>query len=322
MPTVETQEERADETQRYLGEILSRPYMVGAHWFRYIDQPDEGRGDGENSHFGLVTVQDDVYTELTERHTEVNGSMYGRPLALPVAFISPRGARDTTSGVLGERTFTIAAPTGLRTGFFIYLLSDANLALEVNGDPLVIEGGEVGENGVAPLVLTQDALVGMSTLAGDSVCLRFAATGSSGSIACDGGVGHDVIVSQDEGESPPPAVFQTFQGTDSGPGAATLLVPIEIAELPPGSTFEDCLTATYQPQRLMALSTATVTSIKGPNQFDKVGENFVCGTEGADWRLPDGPGMFVLGYPRFDSRLPGGELAAALGFADREIICE
>jgi hypothetical protein len=72
----------------------------------------------------------------------------------------------------------------------------------------------------------------------------------------------------------------------------------------------------------MALSTATVTSIKGPNQFVKTGENFLCGVDGTDWRLPDGLGMLVLGYPTFDSRLPGGELAAAFGFADREIVCE
>jgi hypothetical protein len=34
----------------------------------------EGRFDGENSNFGTVTIDDEVYTELTETMTRVNAA--------------------------------------------------------------------------------------------------------------------------------------------------------------------------------------------------------------------------------------------------------
>jgi agarase len=36
---------------------------VGWHWFEWVDQPAEGRFDGENN--GLVSEQDVPYLELT-----------------------------------------------------------------------------------------------------------------------------------------------------------------------------------------------------------------------------------------------------------------
>ena len=48
--------------------------MVGYHWFEHADQPAEGRFDGENSNFGLVTIEDEVYPELTETMIRVNAA--------------------------------------------------------------------------------------------------------------------------------------------------------------------------------------------------------------------------------------------------------
>ena len=41
------------------------PYVLGADWFQYFDEPTHGRGDGENFNFGLVDIHDQPYEELT-----------------------------------------------------------------------------------------------------------------------------------------------------------------------------------------------------------------------------------------------------------------
>jgi len=66
-PTLSTQADRAQALGTYLRRVLARPYLVGAHWFQYMDQPATGRFDGENQNFGLVTITDDLWPELTDR---------------------------------------------------------------------------------------------------------------------------------------------------------------------------------------------------------------------------------------------------------------
>jgi agarase len=47
--------------------------LVGYHWFQHADQPSEGRSDdGENSNYGVVTIADDTYQEITRSMTAVN----------------------------------------------------------------------------------------------------------------------------------------------------------------------------------------------------------------------------------------------------------
>jgi hypothetical protein len=77
-PTLATQAERAAAYERYMRHVLERPYMVGAHWFEYADEPAEGRFDGENDNWGIVNIEDDEYPELAARMRLVNGSLYGR----------------------------------------------------------------------------------------------------------------------------------------------------------------------------------------------------------------------------------------------------
>ena len=71
-PKVVTQVERAACFRRYVGVALRKPSIVGYHWFEHADQPAEGRFDGENSNFGTVTIEDDVYEELTRAMKVVN----------------------------------------------------------------------------------------------------------------------------------------------------------------------------------------------------------------------------------------------------------
>jgi hypothetical protein len=72
-PKVATQSERAACFRRYVGAALRKPTVVGYHWFEHADQPAEGRFDGENSNFGTVTIEDDVYQDLTRAMIAVNG---------------------------------------------------------------------------------------------------------------------------------------------------------------------------------------------------------------------------------------------------------
>jgi hypothetical protein len=73
-PRVASQTERAQCFERYVTAALSKPALVGYHWFEHVDQPAEGRFDGENSNFGMVTIEDEVYPELTETMTRVNAA--------------------------------------------------------------------------------------------------------------------------------------------------------------------------------------------------------------------------------------------------------
>jgi regulation of enolase protein 1 (concanavalin A-like superfamily) len=71
-PKVANQAERAAAFERYVRTLLADPQVVGYHWFQHSDQPKEGRFDGENSNYGVVNSQDEVYLELTRKMSEVN----------------------------------------------------------------------------------------------------------------------------------------------------------------------------------------------------------------------------------------------------------
>lgn len=71
-PVVRTQAERAAAYRRYAAVALSQPGIVGLHWFEHADQPAEGRFDGENSNFGIVSITDGVYEELAQVMQSVN----------------------------------------------------------------------------------------------------------------------------------------------------------------------------------------------------------------------------------------------------------
>jgi hypothetical protein len=64
-PTVETQTERVTGFRNSMELLLRTPFVVGADWFQYYDEPTHGRGDGENFNFGLVDIHDRPYESLT-----------------------------------------------------------------------------------------------------------------------------------------------------------------------------------------------------------------------------------------------------------------
>ena len=72
-PPVANQKQRADKFEQCATTWMSQPYFVGYHWFQYFDEPNAGRaGDGENGNYGLVTIDDEPYTEFVDRLTSVN----------------------------------------------------------------------------------------------------------------------------------------------------------------------------------------------------------------------------------------------------------
>ncbi|WP_038944411.1 hypothetical protein [Bradyrhizobium japonicum] len=73
-PRLATQLDRARAFEGYVAAALSKPNVVGYHWFEHADQPAQGRFDGEDSNFGTVTIDDRVYDELTKTMTRVNAA--------------------------------------------------------------------------------------------------------------------------------------------------------------------------------------------------------------------------------------------------------
>jgi hypothetical protein len=71
-PTVATQTERAHALSHTLQTLVRLPYVVGAEWFQYYDEPAHGRRDGEDYNFGLVDVDDRPYEEVTTAFSSLN----------------------------------------------------------------------------------------------------------------------------------------------------------------------------------------------------------------------------------------------------------
>ncbi|WAJ72244.1 beta-galactosidase [Catenovulum adriaticum] len=75
----ESQADRGKKYQAYLYSVIDNPYLVGAHWFQYIDSPLTGRAyDGENYNVGFVSVTDIPYQPLVDAAKTVNKQIYQR----------------------------------------------------------------------------------------------------------------------------------------------------------------------------------------------------------------------------------------------------
>jgi hypothetical protein len=90
-PLVRTQAERAAVLRTTLLQLVRVPYILGADWFQYFDEPRHGREDGENFNFGLVDIRDRPYDEVTAVLESFDGT------ALKGLPVPPRG--DASAGV-------------------------------------------------------------------------------------------------------------------------------------------------------------------------------------------------------------------------------
>ncbi|WP_372846811.1 hypothetical protein [Pontiella sp.] len=66
----------SDLFSNYVTEAVKNPLIVGAHWFKFSDQPLTGRGDGENYRIGFVDIADTPYPEMVKACREVAERMY------------------------------------------------------------------------------------------------------------------------------------------------------------------------------------------------------------------------------------------------------
>jgi hypothetical protein len=90
-PVVGTQKERAAGFRKTLELLVKTPYVLGADWFQYFDEPTHGRYDGENFNFGLVDINNRPYELLTGT---------AQAMDLPALKGRPAGARlDASHGV-------------------------------------------------------------------------------------------------------------------------------------------------------------------------------------------------------------------------------
>ncbi len=90
-PIVADQKERAAALRTTLVLLARTPYVLGADWFQYFDEPRFGRFDGEDYNFGLVDIFDRPYEEITGSFTSTDTmSLKSNP---------QRMFRDTSAGV-------------------------------------------------------------------------------------------------------------------------------------------------------------------------------------------------------------------------------
>jgi hypothetical protein len=71
-PKVPNQKARAKAYRDFVTWLEGMPQAVGYHWFKWNDEPKQGRFDGENSNYGLVNIEDKPYQEFVEAVTAAN----------------------------------------------------------------------------------------------------------------------------------------------------------------------------------------------------------------------------------------------------------
>jgi hypothetical protein len=175
--------------------LIEFPFVVGYHWFQYYDEPPLGRdegGGGEDFNMGLVSVQNEIYVELTEALTKANAkseAAHGRSPQAGGARRGPGGWKaaellsvPVADGVLKEWALDKSWVTGVKSsapferfGDFLVAWSPAGISVAVvfmdyRSQPRIEGGPEeeserltvgLGLEGEKPVVCT---LMGISEL--------------------------------------------------------------------------------------------------------------------------------------------------------------
>ena len=77
---VDTQAQKARCYEIFANAMIDLPFMVGYHYFMWVDEPAQGISDTfpEDSNYGLVDVNDKPYAELVETAARVNAAAHER----------------------------------------------------------------------------------------------------------------------------------------------------------------------------------------------------------------------------------------------------
>jgi hypothetical protein len=126
-PTVKTQKARVTGFRNTLQALARLPYVVGADWFQYYDEPTHGRGDGENFNFGLVDIHDRPYESLTGAAAAFDlAALKDRPHAARAD--ASRGVPPAPRNPLGQFTITRALTHWDRERGFVKSVSEFPVA--------------------------------------------------------------------------------------------------------------------------------------------------------------------------------------------------
>lgn len=71
-----SQKQRARLYKHFVDQALSNEFVIGTHWFQYLDQLYTGRSDGENYQIGFVNICDRPYEEIINVCREIASYMY------------------------------------------------------------------------------------------------------------------------------------------------------------------------------------------------------------------------------------------------------
>jgi len=93
LPEVPDGEAQAAAYRAYMEELLQMPFVVGEHWFQWVDQPIERRPDGENQLIGIVDIHDDLNQPLADAVADMNGKILERRLDLAAGQDGSRAGR-------------------------------------------------------------------------------------------------------------------------------------------------------------------------------------------------------------------------------------
>ncbi|MFC6874612.1 hypothetical protein [Halobellus marinus] len=77
LSTTQTQEERSRAMRVYLEDAVSKPWCVGAHYFRWYDNSAIGGGHGENFNVGIFDTCHRRYRPVGEAFRETHERLYG-----------------------------------------------------------------------------------------------------------------------------------------------------------------------------------------------------------------------------------------------------
>jgi len=151
-PIVQTQRERANAFRRDVSEMAARPYMLGAHWFQYYDEPPKGRGDGEDYNMGLIDIHGKPYPLLTGVAANLNVQQrHAQAANVPFPNTAAPAPADPMKSLLNwDRPRSLVAPSK-GTSFGDLYASYSKDALYVGvysmdyADERLYEGGKMPE---------------------------------------------------------------------------------------------------------------------------------------------------------------------------------
>lgn len=140
---VPRQSDRAERYATYIRECLASPIVIGMHWFEFADQSPQGRFDGENSNYGIVSIRNQPYTTVLESmksaHAGIAAQRAGKLKPVPTSLPKPASVayypgqhpgRPPSLGLLDPST---TAPPE------VWGAPDARLTIKREGGTLALE---------------------------------------------------------------------------------------------------------------------------------------------------------------------------------------